>query len=483
MSLFSLAFVLFSLAFVLLIRASSSHAWKGAVFLIANALFLGSFMNSVSAALPLAGFLVLGYCAVLTVRRFPSRNLVWGWTAALVLLFAWLRSYSLVGFLPSLPAALVTVGLSYILFRVLHLLFDVQEGAIEGRIGVVDYLNFTAGFLSLVSGPIDRFQTFVENFNDHTDLVPETIRAALGRIAIGYGKVLILSAAARYVFDNLEPQLLAPEMTSTIHLVGLYCGAAAAYTMFLYTNFSGYMDIVIGIGLLAGIRLPENFDKPFQTRSQIEFWGRWHMTLSNWFKQYAFYPILQALMKRWPSAKAAPLLGVLTYFIVFLMIGVWHGSTSIFVLYGFVLGLGVSLNKLWQVLLAGRLGNKGYRALSARPAYQIASRGLNIGFFMVALSAFWLTFGQLGELSGRMGLAGWALSFMALCVGWAAVATVTDKILGIGGEPRRWVPSLRAVNAGNPAPLSFVSISLILFACVAVQTMVNAEPEFVYANF
>ncbi len=483
MSLFSIIFVGFSLLFAVVIRLRSDRTWRRSVFLAANIAFLASFMSSATAALPLAGFILLGYLATLCVARFPSRKLVWVLTAGLVLLFAWLRAYSLISFLPSLPAALVTVGLSYILFRVLHVLFDVQDGTIEGRIQLIDYLNFTAGFLSLVSGPIDRFQNFVANFMEHSPLDPQKVRAALGRVVIGYGKVLILSAAALYLFDNIQPQLFDPGQTSQAKLIILYCAAAASYTLFLYMNFSGYMDIVIGIGLLAGIDIPENFDKPFRTRNQIEFWGRWHMTLSNWFKQYAFFPILQTLMRRWPSANAAPLLGVLTYFIVFLMIGIWHGSTSIFVLYGFVLGLGVSLNKLWQIVLAKRLGNKGYRALCARPVYEFVSRGVNIGYFMMALSAFWLTFGQLGELSLRLGFTGWALAFAGLCAFWIAVSLVTELLAPSEANARSWLPSLRPVFAGKPALASFVSMSLILFACLAVQTMINKEPEFVYANF
>jgi alginate O-acetyltransferase complex protein AlgI len=483
MSLFSLTFVIFSLVFVLSIRAGTSHAWRRCVFLAANATFLASYVDDPVAALPFAGFLLLGYCAVLAAARFPSRKLVWTATAVLVALFAWLRGYSLVAFLPALPATLVTIGLSYILFRILHLLFDVQERSIEGPIHPLDYLNFTAGFLSLVSGPIDRFQDFVANFRNREALDPQTIRAALGRVTIGYGKVLILSAAARYGFDNLEPQLMAPDMTSTVKLVALYCAAAASYTLFLYSNFSGYMDIVIGIGLLAGIKLPENFDKPFQTRSQIEFWGRWHMTLSNWFKQYAFFPILQALMTRWPAAGAAPALGILTYFIVFAMIGIWHGSTSIFVLYGFVLGLGVSLNKVWQVVLTARLGNKGYRAACARPTYQMVSRGINIGYFMMALSAFWLTFARLGELNLRMGWSGWALAFAILSLSWALAATVTDWLFAPGAPTRRWLPSLQPVSTGKPAFVSFAAMGLILVASIAVQSMINTEPEFVYASF
>ena len=144
-----------------------------------------------------------------------------------------------------------------------------------------------------------------------------------------------------------------------------------AYPLFLYANFSGYIDIVIALARLMRLRLPENFDRPFSASSVLDFWNRWHMTLSNWLKTYLYNPLLLALMRRISSTAMDPLLGVLCFFVTFFLIGVWHGRTSEFIMFGVLTGGGMSINKLWQLWLMRRLGRKGYKALAANTVYSL----------------------------------------------------------------------------------------------------------------
>ncbi|MEY8099543.1 MBOAT family O-acyltransferase [Falsihalocynthiibacter sp. S25ZX9] len=475
MSLFSPLFIGFSVLFVLLFRLYSGYAWRASVMLAANILFVSGFFTSLAGAMPLIGFLLLGYLAILSVQALPHRALSWTWVVVFVGLFAWLQGYSLISFVPSLPTAISTIGLSYVLFRILHMIFDAREETLPDRVNFVDYLNYTTNFLAFVSGPIDRFQTFKANFMTPLPADTLSVRAALGRVTVGYGKVLILSASALYIFDNIAPQLLGPEGVAGSKLIVFYCIAAASYTFYLYMNFGGYMDIVIGIGRLAGLALPENFNKPFASRGMIEFWSRWHMTLSNWFKQYAFIPILQTLMMRWPSAGAAPIIGIFTYFVVFMVLGIWHGSTPIFVVYGFALGLGVSLNKMWQVLLTAQLGHKRFRELSANRLYTYAARGLTIGYFTIALTAFWFDLNEVGALTERIHLTGWVLALGLLSVGWAIIAVGLDLLTKRVPWPLTWHTA--------PAGLAFGTMAGILYTCLTAQTILNKGAGFVYAAF
>ena len=164
MSLFSPAFLGLSLLFVLFFRLQSHNVGKSAVLLGANLLFLVGVFASPSGALPLAGFLLLGFCAIKTVQRHPSRLLCWTWVTVIVALFIWLQGYALAAFLPEVPIVFSTLGLSYILFRILHMIYDGVEGTLEYEVSLVDYLNYTTHFLAFVSGPIDRFQSFKANF-------------------------------------------------------------------------------------------------------------------------------------------------------------------------------------------------------------------------------------------------------------------------------------------------------------------------------
>src|SRR3977135_3867600 len=165
------------------------------------------------------------------------------------------------------------------------------------------------------------------------------------------------------------------------------------------------MDIVIGIGFLLGQSLPENFDKPFLARSFLEFWQRWHMTLSQWFKFYLFNPLLMALMSVFTAPALTAYLGVVAFFITFLVMGVWHGTTAVFVIYGLLMGAGASINKIWQVACTERLGKKSYRALTASTAYIYSSRGLTVGYFVLALTCLWVPeLPQFTHLLARLGV-------------------------------------------------------------------------------
>ncbi len=100
-----------------------------------------------------------------------------------------------------------------------------------------------------------------------------------------------------------------------------YSAQSLAYAFFVYFNFSGYMDIVIGIGRLLGFKLPENFDRPFAAENYLDFWQRWHMTLSEWFKTYVFNPLVKKLYdSTGQQPKRMPLLGVIGYFVTFFLL-------------------------------------------------------------------------------------------------------------------------------------------------------------------
>src|SRR4029077_2686093 len=180
---------------------------------------------------------------------------------------------------------------------------------------------------------------------------------------------LVLFAAQGRALNMLSPLL------SFWGKVGTAIAIAVAYPLYLYFNFSGYTDIVIGIAGFLRLRLPENFNRPFSSTNFIDFWGRWHITLSAWLKTYVFNPLTKVLMKRFPSAKAQPVIGVVAFFVTFFLIGVWHGQTPAFLIFGVLLGTGVSVNKLFQILMDKWLGHSAYKQLASNSIYCAFSRG------------------------------------------------------------------------------------------------------------
>jgi D-alanyl-lipoteichoic acid acyltransferase DltB (MBOAT superfamily) len=182
---------------------------------------------------------------------------------------------------------------------------------------------------------------------------------------------------------------------------------AVAYPFFLYANFSGYIDIVIALARLMRVRLPENFNRPFSASSVLEFWNQWHITLSNWLKTYVYNPLLLALMRRIPSLTLQPFLGVFCFFVTFFLIGVWHGRTSEFIVFGLLTGGGMSVNKLWQLELTRALGRKGYKELAKNPAYEAFGRGFNFVWFAFTLFWFWGSWKQIETVFSALSVTQW----------------------------------------------------------------------------
>src|ERR1700722_18330318 len=283
----STLYLAFVAASVLAFNAWGAFALRQWVLLIANLLFLASFVRSPEQLVPLAGFLVMGYAATRWVARWSQPWVLYLSVAWIVFVFVVLKRYT---FLPAgidLPFLYLQIGLSYILFRILQMVIDSAGGEQDARLSALNFFNFTCNFLCFVSGPIQRSNEYLADLCQLDRNVDEALAfTALHRIIRGFIKLAVVSALANYLFANFSATILA-ETTPLVgwHYVVQYAASALSYTFYLYYNFSGYMDIVIGIGWLVGQNLPENFDRPFSARNIFEFWSRWHMTLSEWLKK------------------------------------------------------------------------------------------------------------------------------------------------------------------------------------------------------
>jgi D-alanyl-lipoteichoic acid acyltransferase DltB (MBOAT superfamily) len=131
------------------------------------------------------------------------------------------------------------------------------------------------------------------------------------------------------------------------------------FPIYLYLNFSGYCDIVIAGATFTGMKLPENFDKPYLSRNVLDFWTRFHRTLGLWIRDYLFSPLYKFIAERWPQ-RAEPL-AFACYFVAFFLAGVWHGPTANFVVFGLLQAVGASAGKLWERHLTKHGGRKRLR--------------------------------------------------------------------------------------------------------------------------
>ncbi len=220
---------------------------------------------------------------------------------------------------PSLHLAL-PIGISFYTFQSLAYTIDVWRGRIEAERNFLRFATFVAFFPQLVAGPIVRPGELIPQLKAAARVDLDDINFAIFRISKGLIKKVVLGDLIAANFTDLV--FATPQSYSSLeNLLALY-----AFTLQIYADFSGYSDMAIGVARLLGVRLPENFDRPYQSRDVGEFWRRWHMTLSNWLRDYVFYPLGGS---RGSQAR--------TYFNLWLtmfLVGIWHGASWNFVIYG-----------------------------------------------------------------------------------------------------------------------------------------------------
>lgn len=235
------------------------------------------------------------------------------------------------------------LGFSYIAFRLIHTVRDRQSGLLP-VLSLREYITYVVFFPALIAGPIDRAERFSEDLRALSEKVGlDAVRFAdgLGRITMGVFKKFVIADTLAQGMALTPVNALQAE--STIGLWALLYG----YALRLFFDFSGYSDIAIGVGILFGIRLPENFDRPYLKTNITAFWQSWHMTLSSWARFYVFSPLSRALLMRQPKPSSTAIV-LMTQMATMITIGLWHGITVNFLIWGIWHGAGLFVHKQWS---------------------------------------------------------------------------------------------------------------------------------------
>ncbi len=225
--------------------------------------------------------------------------------------------------LPALHIAL-PLGISFFTFQSLAYLIDIYLAHIKPAPSLYRYALFKSFFPQLIAGPIARYQQVAGDFEEDyasTVLFAEGIR----RLAVGLAKKVIIADTLAPVVDAIF-QIPGDQLGMSMAWLG-----AIAFTLQIYFDFSGYSDMAIGLGLMFGIRLPENFNYPYAATSVRDFWRRWHITLSTWFRDYLYLPL--------GGNRHGQLRTYFNLFSVFALCGLWHGAGWTFVCWGLYHGL------------------------------------------------------------------------------------------------------------------------------------------------
>jgi len=472
MELVSIQTVVFLFASLIAFHLAPSLAVRRLVLLVSNAVFVAFVVARPRTAVPTALFLLGSFLLVRLVQLRPRRDVTALSIAAIVTAFVYLKQYALPLPWRPLPFPYSVVGLSYVLFRVVHLIVECHDRALRAPVTAIDFFNYCCFFPSWLSGPIQSYREYAAQ-----ERAPSSpaVDAVLSRIVTGCFKIACVSALLLDVHGRLVALRLDAAQAS--HFVAVLAAAAACWALYMYYNFAGYMDVVIGIGRFYGFQLPENFDRPFAAGNFLEFWTRWHITLSNWFKVYVFNPGLRALASRVETPRAMPYLGVVAYFVTFLLMGVWHGSTRAFVIYGLLLGAGVSANKLYEIVATTSLGKARFRALRANRLYAGTCRGAVFGYFACALVCLWAS-PALGQEVGRHP----ALALETFVVLTAAAGVVLALGSAVAASSASVVARWRSLTERR-LPARLVLGEKIYAVALLVVMKTIAVPAFVYVRF
>ncbi len=262
-----------------------------------------------------------------------------GVTAALNPLLALAR-------LPALSLAPIhlPIGISFFTFHALSYVIDVYRGNAKVQRSLLQSALYITLFPQLIAGPIIRYKEIATQFAERT-VNRDCFALGVRRFVIGLGKKMIIANTVGLTANQIYS--LPPDQLTT----PLAWLAAVCYMLQLYFDFSGYSDMAIGLARLFGFQFPENFNYPYISQSITEFWRRWHMSLSNWFRDYLYIPL--------GGNRRGPVRTYFNLFLVFLLCGLWHGANWTFVFWGLYhgffliverLGLGALLARLWRPL-------------------------------------------------------------------------------------------------------------------------------------
>ena len=340
MALISGEFLAFCL-FLTIIYYAVPGRLQNALLFAANILFLLPLQNFPIAVL----FLELSIVSIYAAARFieahrgsrPARIV---FAAAIFLNLGFLFAFKYLPFAQNfssilhLPvhfpdlSAVAPLGISFYTLQLLGYLISVNDGGLAAEHSLIRFAVFGSFFPQITSGPISRYEDLAPQIASKRTLSYANITRGAQRVLWGFFKKLVISERAAVPVNTIFGNY------------GLYSGfyipfAAVMFAVQLYCDFSGCMDITIGISEILGIHLPENFTSPFFSRSMTEFWRRWHITLGTWCKDYVFYPIQKSdlfyrlrekSIRRFGRKKGKKVPMYLAMFLMWFVVGFWHGG-------------------------------------------------------------------------------------------------------------------------------------------------------------
>ena len=265
------------------------------------------------------------------------------------------------------------LGISYMTFKVLQIIFETYDGIIKEPIGLIDYLQFLLFFPTISSGPIDRSRRFMEDIHQTIprEEYVELLGTGLFRLLLGLVYKVVLSGLLYLAMNHIPHKGLLFTTVSYMYL----------YTFYLFFDFAGYSLMAVGVSNIMGIQTPMNFNKPFLSIDIKDFWNRWHISLSTWLRDFIFSRIVMKSMRhKWFKTRLTK--AMVAYMLNMIFMGFWHGLSWSYIIYGVYHG----------VLMAGfewyQKKSKFYKKYKQKTAYKVVSWFVTMHLVMIGLLIF-----------------------------------------------------------------------------------------------
>ncbi len=355
----SLQFLVFFMVVTLLYYRMPQQKHRVWLLLIASCYFYMSFVPKY--LLILAGTIVIDYVAGIVIGSSEGRKRKAWLTVSIIVNVGILVFFKYTNFLldtvapaikPLFPHAhipyldiVLPIGLSFHTFQAMSYTIEVYRGKQQPERNFVVYALYVMFYPQLVAGPIERPQNILPQLHDRKEYKWDNVKEGLARMLWGFFKKVVIADRLSLVVDYAYGHTgLSPW--------AMWVGAMF-YSFQIYCDFSGYSDIALGAARVMGVKLMENFKQPYISRSITEFWTRWHVSLSSWFRDYVYIPL--------GGSRKGEVRRKINVFIVFLLSGIWHGANFTFIIWGMLHGLLVTLlpnregkkARLWSAVLFG----------------------------------------------------------------------------------------------------------------------------------
>ena len=342
---------------------------------------------------------------------------------------------------------ILPIGLSFYIFHAISYLVDIYRRDAQPARNFIDFAAFIALFPHLVAGPVLRYHLLAEQFRGRVHSFERFARGCM-IFMIGFCKKVLIA-------DSVAPMADAAFSAPSPTLADAWIGALA-YTIQLFFDFSGYTDMAIGLALMIGFVFPENFNDPYLARSITEFWKRWHMSLSNWLREYLYFGLggnRRGLTRTY-----------INLFLTMLLGGLWHGANWTFVLWGSLHGACLVLERYWMQRFGSPL-------FSGWPAVAKTLLLVIIGWVMFRATDI----ASAGRMFyGMLGLNGVAFSAP---VEWQ----ITPDRLGVLAGGIVLVYAMPWLKRQNSRPMRYLPIPLFLWAVATLSS--QSFTPFLYFQF